>query len=96
MWPNFFGAVRRLQSVGWLPLNVPYARPIKTPKVDDTQVQCGLVIAKAILRRVGVDVEELLTDGVVKSKLADGERLLGGKSTQNTAELITSFPITMD
>ena len=89
--PTFFGAVRRLQSVGWLPLNVPYARPIKTPKVDDTQVQCGLVIAKAILRRVGVDVEEILTDGVVKSKLADGERLLGGKSTQNTARAYHIF-----
>lgn len=84
---SFFGAIRRLRNVGWLPLDVPYAKPISTPKVDDTQVQCGLVIAKAILKKEkGFELEKVFEKGdILKDILADGERLFSRKSTQNTS-----------
>src|SRR5262245_38251017 len=85
---SFFGAIRRLRHVGWLPLDVPYAKPISTPKVDDTQVQCGLVIASAILKKEkkGFELEKVFeNEDILKGELAEGERLLSRKSTQNTA-----------
>jgi len=83
----FFGAIRRLRNVGWLPLDVPYAKPISTPKVDDTQLQCGLVIAKAILKKdEKFTIESVLKKGdILKDVLGDGERLFSRASTQNTS-----------
>jgi pimeloyl-ACP methyl ester carboxylesterase len=81
----FFGALRRLAHVGWLALDVPYARPLRTPKVDDTQVQCGLVIAKAILlKKFKFNLEPILNDQTLKDKLADGEELLARPSSLKT------------
>jgi pimeloyl-ACP methyl ester carboxylesterase len=80
----FFGAVRRLGHVGWLAVDVPYARPLRTPKVDDTQVQCGLVIAKAIfLKEFSFNLESIL-EGTLKGKLGDGEELLARASSLKT------------
>jgi pimeloyl-ACP methyl ester carboxylesterase len=93
---SFFGAIRRLRNVGWLPLDVPYAKPISTPKVDDTQVQCGLVIANVILKKEkGFELEKVFEKGdILKGVLDDGKRLFRRKSTQNTARpyyLISTF-----
>jgi len=84
---SFFGAIRRLRHVGWMPLDVPYTKPISTPKVDDTQVQCGLIIARAILKREkGFELEKVFEKGdILTDKISDGERLLGRRSTQNTS-----------
>jgi pimeloyl-ACP methyl ester carboxylesterase len=80
----FFGALRRLGHVGWLAVDVPYARPLRTPKVDDTQVECGLVIAKAILlKHFGLRLESMLCQ-TSQDKLADGEELLAGQSSLRT------------
>jgi hypothetical protein len=71
--------------VGWLALDVPYARPLRTPKVDDTQVQCGLVIAKAILsKKFKFNLESILNDQTLKHKLAHGEELLASPSSLKT------------
>lgn len=81
----FLGALRRLGHVGWLALDVPYAKPLRTPKVDDTQVQCGLVIAKAVLsREYNVRLETILNDGILRDKLKDGEERLAGRSSLET------------
>ena len=81
----FFGALRRLGHVGWLALDVPYARPLRTPKVDDTQVQCGLVIAKAILlKNFKFNVESILNEQSLKDKLADGEKFFVRPSSLRT------------
>jgi pimeloyl-ACP methyl ester carboxylesterase len=81
----FFGALRRLGHVGWLALDIPYARPLRTPKVDDTQVECGLVIAKAILlKKFKFSLESILNDQRLKDKLTDGENLLTQQSSLRT------------
>jgi hypothetical protein len=70
--------------VGWLAVDVPYARPLRTPKVDDTQVQCGLVIAQAIaLKEFSFSLEPIL-DETLKGKLGDGEDLLARASSLRT------------
>jgi pimeloyl-ACP methyl ester carboxylesterase len=47
----FFGALRRLRHVGWLPLEVDIVKGLNVPLVDALQRKCGLAIAKAILEK---------------------------------------------
>ena len=46
----FFSAVRKLRLCGWLPLDVPLSRGGNI-EVDTTQLESGLIIADALLRK---------------------------------------------
>jgi pimeloyl-ACP methyl ester carboxylesterase len=87
----FYGAIRRLRQVGWLPLDVPLAKPIRTAKVDDTQVQCGLVIAKALSKNKSGFKRAI--KGVLKEQLDDAQSELGNPSTQNSDRAFWIFSV---